>query len=155
MQLLDRVLGWNDENLWARVLPGEHSLFTSDRGVPTCIGLEYLAQASAAFFTVYASVYNPSTVVRAGMFIAARQYDAERAHFDLNVPLVVHVRLRSRVPTDASQSSLVKFSGEVFESAELPSSANGGGVVDRIDATHADKLAKGVSLAHGDLSVYI
>lgn len=105
MRLLDRVLAWSASGLDAEVVLNAESPFADGAGVPAWIGLEYLGQAAAAFFTLQAGA---GAVPHAGMLVACRRYRCDLPGFALGSTLTVRVSLASAV-----HARLVKFDGEI------------------------------------------
>jgi predicted hotdog family 3-hydroxylacyl-ACP dehydratase len=111
MCLVDTLIEYSADHLWAGVTPDAQSLFATPKGVSACVGLEYLAQAAAAFFTLHASADVPP---RQGMLIACRRFTTNLAYYPLAQTLLLHVCLGSRLPPDTTTPGLVKFRGEVY-----------------------------------------
>jgi predicted hotdog family 3-hydroxylacyl-ACP dehydratase len=90
MILIDEVTGWDDERLTAIVQIAEDSLyFEPGQGVPAWVGIEYMAQAVAAFAGVRAKAAGEA--VRVGFLLGARRYTCHRSHFPLGERLIVRV----------------------------------------------------------------
>lgn len=94
MLLLDRVVAADTDRLHAEVTITPHTLFADANGVGSWIGIEYMAQAVAAFAGYYAhcahtdSSKNPAKI---GFLLGSRRYTANRDHFALGSTLQVHV----------------------------------------------------------------
>ena len=86
--------------------------FVKDGRVSTAVGLEYLAQTAAAFFTLQ-STEVPARV-RQGMLIACSRMDADIPWFTVGDSLLLHARPVSRMPTADEGRRLVKFVGDVY-----------------------------------------
>lgn len=160
MQLIDRVIAAGTSRLLASAELGAGAPFRSDLGVPACIGLEYLGQSAAAFFSVQAlvSVQRGSgdnddiTSPRPGMLIASRNYRCCEGYFPPETHLLIDLALNSTV----SNSGLVKFSGAIH--SVNPASAARSALLDtRSDGliTLCDFLQDATPFAEGDLSVYL
>jgi len=143
MQLLDRVLGWDDVQLWAQVSIREATPFLDTDQVHAVVGLEYLAQAAAAFFTVRAT---PQQEPHAGMLIASRRFAASCPSFTIGTDLLVRVKLESRLPSAEQRPGLVKFSGAISQ-LEQPFS----GDTDPVELLMLTQPA----IVEADLSVYL
>ncbi|WP_101759762.1 hotdog family protein [Oceanicoccus sp. KOV_DT_Chl] len=90
MSLLDRVINQTAERLIAEVDITAHSLFLDgDIGVPTWVGIEYMAQAVAAWAGVIARQAGED--VRLGFLLGSRKYTAHASHFGLGETLTVTV----------------------------------------------------------------
>jgi hypothetical protein len=111
MRMVDAIVAYDAEQLWAEVTLTESSTFMRKQGVRACVGLEYLAQASAAFFTLQAT---EDTAPKQGMLIACRRFESSQSYYRLDSHLLLHVSLTSAVPPDSHRSALVKFRGEIY-----------------------------------------
>lgn len=149
MQLLDAVLGCDNKQLLARARLRQVSSFTGALGVPACIGLEYMGQAAAAYFSVAERQIDAPTQVaapRPGMLIASRSYSCARGFFPVPADLLVSIELTSDF--SGAQSGLVKFSGNI---RVLPA-----GTLDGLSsAPQPAEMADSTVFAQGDLSVYL
>ena len=109
MRLLDRILAFDTRQVCAvtaiNTLP-----FRSPQGLHACYGLELMAQTAAAFFTLHTTQDAPP---RQGMLIACRQFSTRIAHYPVDSCLVIHARLASALPNDATSPALVKFDGQI------------------------------------------
>ncbi len=126
MSLLDEVLDYNAESLSAEVTIVENSLFVEPHGVPAWVGIEYMAQAIAAYSGLMAK--NAGQEVSVGFLLGTRKYTCNRAYFPVGARLKVSVYeelrgdnglgvfrceiiaegLNSRVATDKSNDIEVK-----------------------------------------------
>jgi predicted hotdog family 3-hydroxylacyl-ACP dehydratase len=94
MLLLDRVVAADTDRLQAEVAITPHSLFADANGVGSWIGIEYMAQAIAAFAGFHAHCShtddsnNPAKI---GFLLGSRRYTANQDHFALGSTLQVHV----------------------------------------------------------------
>ena len=127
MRLIDTVVSATETSLKATATLSTGCPFWTPQGVPACIGLEYLGQTAAAFFSVLAQSSNNNEDPRPGMLIASRSYESARGFFPTDCTLLIEVRPQNKVQS----SGLVKFSGTLtdFESSQ--------------------------SFAKGDISVYL
>ncbi len=112
MLLIDSVLSSDDKGVWAVARLKADSAFVNDGRVSTAVGLEYLAQTAAAFFTLQ-STEAPATV-RQGMLISCPRLDADIPWFTVGDSLLLHARPASRMPTAGQGRGLVKFVGDVY-----------------------------------------
>ena len=110
MRLLDRVLAWDANQVWALAMVDEEMPFATAAGLRACYGLELVAQAAAAFFTLCGGDESPP---RQGMLIASRSFTTRLSHYPLPCRLLIHARLASPLPPDAAGSALVKFTGDI------------------------------------------
>jgi len=89
MSLLDDVVDHDDQSLCAQVTINKDSLFAEARGVPAWVGIEYMAQAIAAYSGVIARSAGQSVSV--GFLVGTRKYIANQAFFPLGQTLKVSV----------------------------------------------------------------
>ena len=161
MQLIDAVLGEHSpDTLFARACLNADSPFASSKGVPGCIGLEYLGQTAAAYLSWQqrqSTEESPATRPRPGMLIASQRYRCALGYFPLDVELLVAIRPAS--PLQAT--GLVRFTGTIDVVAA--------GTLQTADCTRQDSTARedlwqvqqrtrgpaASAFAEGDLSVYL
>lgn len=144
MQLLDSVIAAGPARLLASAELTPQAPFQTALGVPACVGIEYLGQAAAAFFSVSRGATTVNQPPRPGMLIASRSYRCNDGHFPTSHHLLIDI-----VPSSVINSSgLVKFRGEIY--------------VCHQDQVHAkpigalcEFLTAAQSFAEGDLSVYL
>jgi len=144
MRLLDEVLAHNERNPWAHTEVARQSPFASDCGVRACVGLEYLAQAAAAFFTLQD---DDGDSPRQGMLIACRRFTTAQAFFPPASHLLLKVSLTSPLPPNPGASALVKFKGEIHvlqPNTAMPTSA-----------AECVRVAAAEAITLADLSVYL
>ncbi|CAM3357310.1 hypothetical protein [Halomonas lysinitropha] len=91
MCLLDTLLEVGDEHLLAEVTPRPDDLFAGAKGVPGWVGLEWLAQAVAAWAGVQA--VGQGEEPRIGFLLGARHYRCEAPWFAFDLPVRVDVSL--------------------------------------------------------------
>jgi|GEM_PF-2796016 len=111
MLLIDSVVRNDETGLWVFAHLSADSLFVTDDGISSVIGLEFLAQTAAALFTLQST--NPPVAVRQGMLIACSRLDADLPWFAVEDGLLVHVQPASRMPTADQGRGLVKFVGDI------------------------------------------
>jgi predicted hotdog family 3-hydroxylacyl-ACP dehydratase len=92
MVLLEQVVAADAESLTARLVIREGSLFfdEEERGVGVWIGIEYMAQAIAAYAGYQASLKGEP--VRVGFLLGSRRYEANCPYFLLDSVLQIHAR---------------------------------------------------------------
>jgi predicted hotdog family 3-hydroxylacyl-ACP dehydratase len=92
MMLLDRLLAVDTETLSAELVITPDSLFFDEieQGVGSWVGIEYMAQAIAAFAGNQALSKGES--VRIGFLLGSRRYEASCSNFSLGRVLHVHIR---------------------------------------------------------------
>ncbi len=79
MSLLDRVLMVDDEHLQAEVCIRSNGLFADETGVGAWVGVEFMAQAIAAWAGWQARQHDRAP--RIGFLLGTRRYDCERSRF--------------------------------------------------------------------------
>ena len=90
MVLLDRVIAVDEDGLCAEVGIRSNSLFCGADGVGAWVGLEYMAQAIAAYAGYCAR--SKGEPVKIGFLLGSRRYECRRPMFRLGSVLKVHVR---------------------------------------------------------------
>lgn len=90
MVLLDRVISADAENLCAEVHIRADSLFCDTDGVGAWVGIEYMAQAIAAYAGYAAQLRGEA--VKIGFLLGSRRYECSRPRFALGSLLLVHVQ---------------------------------------------------------------
>ena len=90
MALLDRIVASSADSLTAEVTVREDSLFFEGSGVGAWVGIEYMAQAAAAFAGMMDRV--KTDVARGGLLAGVRRYECSRPEFPLGCTLQVTVR---------------------------------------------------------------
>jgi predicted hotdog family 3-hydroxylacyl-ACP dehydratase len=90
MSLLDAVERHDAESLVARVRVPAQGLFATPQGVPAWVGIEYMAQAVAAWSGARARAGGGSP--RIGYLLGCRRYEAEVPVFAAGTELQVHVQ---------------------------------------------------------------
>jgi predicted hotdog family 3-hydroxylacyl-ACP dehydratase len=81
MVLLDRVISADAESLCAEVRIRHNSMFYIDGGVGAWVGLEYMAQAIAAYAGYHATLRGEP--VKIGFLLGTRHYECVRPLFTL------------------------------------------------------------------------
>ncbi len=89
MSLLDELVEYDSHSLTAQVTITTESCFTTTAGVPSWIGIEYMAQAIAA----YGGTTNLSKGrdINIGFLVGTRKYTCNQAHFPLGETLTIQV----------------------------------------------------------------
>lgn len=90
MSLLDRLVAVEDDQVVAEVDLTPGSLFTQPDGVPAWIGIEYMAQAIAAWAGTRARRAGGQPAI--GYLLGSRRYLATRPFFAAGQTLQVHAR---------------------------------------------------------------
>lgn len=79
MCLLDRLLAWDDEDVAAEVVVPADGLFSGPEGMPAWVGIEYMAQAVAAWAGCRARAEGREPSI--GFLLGSRRYESSRPHF--------------------------------------------------------------------------
>ena len=90
MVLLDRLLAVDEHSLCAQVSITPDSLFYAAGAVAAWTGIEYMAQAIAAFAGYQAFVSGQDT--KLGFLLGTRHYESHCSAFALNSVLHIHVQ---------------------------------------------------------------
>ena len=109
MCLLDRLLDVGEEHLRAEVTPRADDLFADTAGIPGWVGLEWLAQAIAAWAGVQRAVGGEPPMI--GFLLGARRYQCARPYFTFGQPVSVEVFLDFR-----ADNGLGAFHGKLLDS---------------------------------------
>jgi len=89
MSLLDELIEYDADSLTARVAITQHSCFAEARGVPSWIGIEYMAQTIAAHAGI--GDRNSGNAISIGLLVGTRRYSCSRPFFPLGSELLIHV----------------------------------------------------------------
>jgi predicted hotdog family 3-hydroxylacyl-ACP dehydratase len=90
MLLLDRVISVDEDSLWAEVGIRSDTLFCGPDGVGAWVGIEYMAQAIAAWAGYTAQLRGEP--VKLGFLLGTRRYECSRPLFVLGSVLRIHVQ---------------------------------------------------------------
>jgi predicted hotdog family 3-hydroxylacyl-ACP dehydratase len=96
MMLLDRVISVDAESVCVEVRIRKDSLFYVDGGVGAWVGLEYIAQAIAAYAGYHAGLRGEA--VKIGFLLGTRRYECVRPSFALGS--VIQVRAKRVLQND-------------------------------------------------------
>lgn len=89
MVLLDRIIDYDDNGLTAELVVRGDGLLGDHEAVPAWGGIEYMAQAIAAYAGVMARQANEP--VRLGFLLGTRRYSSNVAAFKVGLTLTVRV----------------------------------------------------------------
>jgi predicted hotdog family 3-hydroxylacyl-ACP dehydratase len=112
MRLIDRVIAADETGLWASVSICPDSPFLRQGGARALFALEYLAQASAAWFAWRAICVQSAARTQSGMLIACARLEATQPLFHEGQRLLLKVEPRSALPERGG--GMVKFAGRVY-----------------------------------------
>ncbi|MEI8649751.1 hypothetical protein P4S73_20700 [Paraglaciecola sp. Hal342] len=93
MSLLDHIIDYGQGWLHASVLITEHSIFIEDQGVSATVGIEYLAQAVAAY-----SGSKPRALgekPKLGFLLGIRRYESSIDYFPIGSRITLKGRVRN------------------------------------------------------------
>ena len=90
MLLLDRVLEYGDDWLKAQVEIKQDSMFCENDSVAALVGIEYMAQAIAAFAGKNDKLINKKPSI--GLLLGTRKYDSTVDNFPIGTVLNIHVQ---------------------------------------------------------------
>jgi predicted hotdog family 3-hydroxylacyl-ACP dehydratase len=90
MLLVDRLLAHDEDAVAVGAAIRADNLFADAQGVPAWIGIEYMAQAIAAWAGCRALAR--SEPVRIGFLLGARRYDGDPRHFAIGTMLRIEAR---------------------------------------------------------------
>ncbi|MGM0858243.1 MAG: hypothetical protein ACQEW0_14320 [Pseudomonadota bacterium] len=113
MCLLDTLLAVGDEHLHASVTPRRDDLFATADGIPGWVGLEWLAQAVAAWAGVQAVTGGDTPQI--GFLLGTRRYQCQKPSFGFGQPIRVEVELNFR-----ADNGLGAFNGCLRDSDNQP-----------------------------------
>ncbi|MFK4753976.1 ApeP family dehydratase [Oceanobacter antarcticus] len=89
MSLLDRILAYDADSLCAEVVIQPQSSFCGPDGVPGWVGIEYMAQAIAAWAGTAAK--QEGTAVRVGFLLGSRRFSSSCSCFPVGARLHIQV----------------------------------------------------------------
>jgi predicted hotdog family 3-hydroxylacyl-ACP dehydratase len=90
MRLLDRAIEGDEDSLLASVEIRADSMFYDGHGVGSWVGIEYMAQAVAAWAGWRARLAGGAPKV--GFLLGSRRFSTSRAHFQCGEVLLVHAQ---------------------------------------------------------------
>lgn len=89
MVLLDRIVDYDDQGLTAELVVRADGLLGDDESVPAWAGIEYMAQAIAAFAGMMAT--QAGEPIRLGFLLGTRRYHSSVATFKVGASLTIRV----------------------------------------------------------------
>ncbi len=89
MVLLDRIISCDNNSLSAELVVRDDGLLGNNKTVPAWAGIEYMAQAVAAYAGVMAK--RAGEPVRLGFLLGTRRYNSNVAEFNVGSTLTVRV----------------------------------------------------------------
>lgn len=91
MVLLDRVIGFGENFLIAELLVRGDGLLGDDQAVPAWVGIEYMAQAVAAYAGINAK--QAGEPIKLGFLLGTRRYNSNVAEFRVGTLLTIRAEL--------------------------------------------------------------
>ena len=120
MILIDRIVNSDEAQFTATVrISEEVPFFEPPRGVPTYVGIEYVAQTVAALIGMRARIAGGE--VKLGYLLGTRKLESTTDYFALGAQLNI------RVIAEFESKDLAKYAGEISE--------GGGGVIVKTSVT--------------------
>lgn len=113
MCLLDSILSVDAESLRAQVSPHPGDLFATTQGIPGWVGLEWMAQAVAAWAGVQEAAAGRSPLV--GFLLGSRRYKCNLEFFDFEAPVLVDIHQDFR-----ADNGLAAFQCQILDQHEQP-----------------------------------
>lgn len=89
MSLLDEVVSFSEETLTARVVIGPQTTFLRDGAVPAWVGIEYMAQAIAAW--AGSGEKQAGGEPKVGFLLGTRKFSSSCAAFPQGAELTIHI----------------------------------------------------------------
>jgi predicted hotdog family 3-hydroxylacyl-ACP dehydratase len=119
MCLLDTLLEVDDDHLVAEVTPRASDLFATDDAIPGWVGLEWLAQAVAAWAGVQGAARGEAPSI--GFLLGVRRYHSLVSNFPFGRPVRVEITLdfHSANGLGAFLGRLLAEGGQVLASGTL------------------------------------
>jgi predicted hotdog family 3-hydroxylacyl-ACP dehydratase len=90
MLLIDEVIHSSNEDIATSCLVSAATLFATDEGLPSFVGIELMAQTMAAWAGTRAQKNN--TPVQLGFLLGTRRYECVLNHFPLGSTLIIKAR---------------------------------------------------------------
>jgi predicted hotdog family 3-hydroxylacyl-ACP dehydratase len=89
MVLLDKVIHFEQQCLTAALIVRSDGLFGDTSGVPAWVGIEYMAQAIAAYIGIKAKLAGEP--IKLGYLLGTRRYNSNVSAFIVGTVLTVHI----------------------------------------------------------------
>ncbi|MDD5580771.1 MAG: hotdog family protein [Methylobacter sp.] len=90
MVWLDRIISCDEHSLSAELIVRDDGLLGSDKAVPAWAGIEYMAQAVAAYAGIMAKMAGEP--IKLGFLLGTRRYSSNVAEFKVGSKLTVRVK---------------------------------------------------------------
>ncbi len=89
MILLDKIIEFDERSLSAEIVVRENTLLSNSKEVPSWVGIEYMAQAIAAFAGIQSK--QAGKTINIGLLLGTRRYISNIAAFDVGIVLTVKI----------------------------------------------------------------
>ena len=90
MVLLDRIIGFDGHTLSAELVVRDDGLLGNDKTVPAWAGIEYMAQAVAAYAGIKSK--RAGEPIKPGFLLGTRRYTSNVGSFDVGTTLTIQVK---------------------------------------------------------------
>ncbi len=90
MILLDRILDYDEQSLSAELIVRDNGLPGNDKIVPAWAGIEYMAQAVAAYAGIKSKQLGEP--IKPGFLLGTRRYTSNVSSFNVGSALIIQVR---------------------------------------------------------------
>ncbi|MCH9691963.1 MAG: hotdog family protein [Gammaproteobacteria bacterium] len=90
MSLLDKIVTVDKESLSARLHVREDGIFSRNQQVPAYVGIEYMAQAIAAFAGYHAKCAGQK--IKLGFLLGTRKFNSNIEHYSCGELLTIHIK---------------------------------------------------------------
>lgn len=117
MSLLSEIIDYGDDWLHAKVKIMTDSMFVEQQGVPATVGIEYLAQAIAAYAGLQERLDGGKP--KLGFLLGVRKYLCSTDYFSIGEILVLQVKLEMKADNGLSVFQCILKGDEVEASARL------------------------------------
>lgn len=116
MVLIDEIENISKEEFIARVNITTDSLLYTEAGVPSYCGIEYMAQAIAAYNTIY---YTSNQKIKIGFIVSVRNFQTQTTHFKFGDQLEISVIPVLIVQNSGSFTCTITCNNEEVASARI------------------------------------
>jgi predicted hotdog family 3-hydroxylacyl-ACP dehydratase len=90
MVLLDRIVEFEGESLTAELIVRDDGLLGDENSVPAWVGIEYMAQAVAAYAGIKSKLAGEP--IKLGYLLGTRRYSSNVASFAVGTALTIHIK---------------------------------------------------------------
>lgn len=115
--LLHEIASWDDGTVVARVHVADGVAYWTDEGVPSFVGLEYMAQACGAWAGCQAK--RRGEPARIGFLLGSRDYEATVPYFKRGEVLTITARLEFQDGKVGSFNCAIESSGRAYATARI------------------------------------